>query len=539
LGSEEKRFVIQICQMLQGSPLGIELASNWLRVLNVEEVALEIQKSMDFLTLNQPNIPVRHRSIRAVFEYSWALLTEEEQLALKCLSVFTGGFRKEAAEQIGSINLRTLLTLTNKSLLYRTPTGRFERHALIQEFSFEKLLQDQNLYSNQQTQHGLYFFDFLESRLLGSSSDQQYLEEIEADLENIRSAVEWAIIHARADQLVRSSDLVVFFDRKVRFLEGTVLFAKIIESLSDQILGHHHALAKAMVDRAWLEQRLGQMNKAQELATRAEELLQTAHPDTLLTRLKALNTLANIASATGDYNSAKKHIEMVLDLSVQAQQPTRIASALQNLAGIQEQLGLYSQAVDYGLQALKAYNDLDDQNGAMIALYTIGRIQDSMGFPTKAQVHLREALKAAKEMQNFSIQPYIYNNLAYVLFEQNQYLEAVELCQEALLHLQRYENDLAKISVLATLGRIYTAQKQFNEAQKVIEESLALAHSKNQKPRLLEAQTYLADLRLQQGKLSEAKKILQSVLLATELDNWTKQEALLLLEKTQQLELVT
>jgi predicted ATPase len=142
LESEDKPFVIEICQMLQGSPLAIELASNWLRVLSLPEVASEIRKSLDFLSLNQPELATRHRSIRAVFDSSWVLLTEEQKLVLSKLSLLRGGFTIESAARVANATPRLLLGLVSKSLIGRFET-RFVMHETVRQYAAEYLEPDQ------------------------------------------------------------------------------------------------------------------------------------------------------------------------------------------------------------------------------------------------------------------------------------------------------------------------------------------------------------------------------------------------------------
>src|SRR5260221_4176792 len=81
-------------------PLGIELAATWLRVMPCEQIAAQIERGLDFLTTPLRNVPERHRSLRAVFDQSWALLSEPERSVLIRLSNFRGGFDVEAAEQV-------------------------------------------------------------------------------------------------------------------------------------------------------------------------------------------------------------------------------------------------------------------------------------------------------------------------------------------------------------------------------------------------------------------------------------------------------
>jgi predicted ATPase len=133
-------YVARICRMVQGTPLGILLAAAWLEALSPGEIAQEISRSLDFLESQMHDLPERQRSLRAVFEYSWNLLADEERALFAQLAVFRGGFTREAVQQITGTNLRTLTVMVNKSLLRRdNVSGRYEIHELLRQYAEEKL----------------------------------------------------------------------------------------------------------------------------------------------------------------------------------------------------------------------------------------------------------------------------------------------------------------------------------------------------------------------------------------------------------------
>ncbi|MDX1993999.1 MAG: LuxR C-terminal-related transcriptional regulator [bacterium] len=136
---ENRACVLQICRLVEGVPLAIELAAAWLRTLTCEDVAREIQRNVDFLASNQRDVEERHRSIRAVFEYAWNLLTDEEQKVFRRLSVFQGGFGRSAAEQVAGASIQVLSELVSKSLLQQNEEGLFEIHGLLRRHAEHKL----------------------------------------------------------------------------------------------------------------------------------------------------------------------------------------------------------------------------------------------------------------------------------------------------------------------------------------------------------------------------------------------------------------
>nr|HMQ55534.1 helix-turn-helix domain-containing protein [Anaerolineae bacterium] len=111
LTAETKPAVVRICRLLAGLPLGLELAAAWVRTLSCQEIAQEIERGLDFLAASTRDMPERHRSIKAVFDHSWKLLSAAEQRVLRQLSVFRGGFRREAAEAVAGATLPILAIL--------------------------------------------------------------------------------------------------------------------------------------------------------------------------------------------------------------------------------------------------------------------------------------------------------------------------------------------------------------------------------------------------------------------------------------------
>lgn len=133
------KCVAHICALVQGVPLAIELAATWLKTLTCEDVAREIRQNIDFLATTQRDIEARHRSIQAVFEYAWNLLTPEEQGVFRRLSVFRGGFGLAAAQQVAGASALTLSELVGKSLLQYNAAGLYEIHNLLRQYAERKL----------------------------------------------------------------------------------------------------------------------------------------------------------------------------------------------------------------------------------------------------------------------------------------------------------------------------------------------------------------------------------------------------------------
>ena len=130
---------MRICQLVERMPLGIELAAAWVRVLSCREIAHEIERGAGLLSTSTRDAPARHRSMEAVFDHSWQLLTQEERQVLRRLSIFRGGFQRESAETVAGSGLPLLSALAAKSLLRRASSGRYHLHELIRQYAVARL----------------------------------------------------------------------------------------------------------------------------------------------------------------------------------------------------------------------------------------------------------------------------------------------------------------------------------------------------------------------------------------------------------------
>lgn len=195
--------VIRICQLVEGVPLGLELAASWLRVLTCAEVAREIEHGLDFLTTSLQNVPERHRSLRTVFDYSWNLLEPQEQALFRRLSVFRGGFDREAASQVVGMSLLMLAGLADKSLLWRNAQGRYEMHDLLRQYADEQLRANMDEYEQAHDAHCRYYAQLLsqhQAELTGEEAPTT-LHALQAERENMRAAWDWAISQRRVAEV--------------------------------------------------------------------------------------------------------------------------------------------------------------------------------------------------------------------------------------------------------------------------------------------------------------------------------------------------
>ena len=123
-------------------PLAIELAASWMRALPCDEVADEVARGLDMLTTHARDIEPRHHSMRAALDRSWGLMAPDEQAVLVRLSVFRGGFSRDAAATVAGASSALLSALVDKSMIRREAGGRYSMHELIRQYAREQVEPD-------------------------------------------------------------------------------------------------------------------------------------------------------------------------------------------------------------------------------------------------------------------------------------------------------------------------------------------------------------------------------------------------------------
>ncbi|MCB0106767.1 MAG: NACHT domain-containing protein, partial [Caldilineaceae bacterium] len=191
----DRDAVVTICQLVAGSPLAIELAAGWLPVLSYQAIRDALQQGLDILASIEEEGSNRHRSMRATVAYSWQLATTTEQLTLRQLAVFQGGFLPALAQAVANAAPAMLRVLTDKSWLHRTTTGRIELHELIRQFCVEKLADGALDRSRVYHRHAQAYATFLQVREVALIDQRQLtaVQEIAAEWANIRTAWNYAV----------------------------------------------------------------------------------------------------------------------------------------------------------------------------------------------------------------------------------------------------------------------------------------------------------------------------------------------------------
>lgn len=377
---QDRQPVARLCSLVEGLPLAIELAASWVPALTCAEIAAEIERSLDFLATAYRDGPARHQSMRAVFDHSWHMLSDDERAVFRRLSVFRQGFRPVASERVVGASLPALATLVSKSLLRSSGSGRFEIHELLRQYAEDKLADDPEEERQTRDRHAAYFADLLSTRgehLRGHEQDAA-LAELSKEIENVRAAWFWASERARTDDIAKSADcLWLFYEMTGRYEEGEDAFGRAVAALeaahapdrADTRL-FSLALGRSLLGQAALLIRLGNNDRARQFLERCIKLFRAADAQRDLGL--ALNVLAVIAHALRDYREEQHLLRESLVLFAAAGDRWGLAYSLNDLGMVTGLLGKHSEASHLHQESLTISSQLGDKRGMAFALNNLG-----------------------------------------------------------------------------------------------------------------------------------------------------------------------
>lgn len=396
------RHAARVARLVQGMPLAVVLAARWAEMLSLDDIAEEIARSLDFLDTTMRDIPARQRSVRAVFESSWSQLSTASRDAFARLTVFRGGFTRHAAQEVAGADLRTLLRLVRKSFLSAARRDRYQIHELLRQYG-EEQLEASGRARQVCDAHSAYYLHFLGIREQDIKGKRQAeaLREIEADMQNIRRAWNWALRHGQRSSIDQGLEtLHLFCDIRGRYQEGKELFASARQALApasgkagDQLWGRivtRHGFLQVLVpadaQKVFSELELG-MEIAKRHANHYEIAVATqalATFSTVMSRddlhgedlsrqasqmfeelgdpffqARALVNLGISAAAGSDMAVFGDTIYKAVQIARNAGDIVDVSLCLANLTEYAIGMGLYDSARAYGEEAIELASDLD------------------------------------------------------------------------------------------------------------------------------------------------------------------------------------
>jgi len=509
--------IARICELVVGMPLAIELAAAWIRVLSVKDIVRELRKDTDFLVTNEHNVPMRHRSLSAVFDHSWNLLNEAERSALLGLAVFRGGFQREIAEQVAGASTELLSSLVDKSLLRRTAAGRFELHQLLRQYLARRLKEQPALEHAVLGNFCQYYADFLHQRekYLRAGRQKEILTEISEEIDNVRAAWQWSIERSRWDLIERCGESVFFFyDLRSLVQEGAELFAAAAERLVEAARVGHAAddrlLGWLLARQARLLHRLGRLDQARTLYQQSLDLHARlgARRDSAFAR----TYLGDLNWMTGNYDAAYQLLRDSVEICTISGDGYLLGRTLNSLGIVASIRGDYTTAGELYRNSLAIQREIGDRIGQSLVLNNLGGIAFLRREYERAKYLYEESLTIQTEIDDRRGEAMVLTNLADVALASGNKLDAKWFLQWSLT-IRRETGDLVgSVYTLNSLGETTSALSQPAEAMAYYLEALAAALETQAAPLTLSVLVSIAACWQRQGQVEPALELLAFVL---------------------------
>jgi predicted ATPase len=325
---EELRAIVRICRISEGMPLALELAAAAAREQSCMMLAALLEQGQAHLTARLRDLPERHRTLAAVFEHSWRLLSSSEQNVLAALSVFRGGFEAAAAQAVASATPAILAALIDKSWLRRHPSGRYDIHELVRQYASQQLAASGEFAVVQQ-RYATYFFQWAEEAQTGMMGGQptEWMIRIEQDIDNLRAVLKWLTLHALEDGLSMVVNLHWLWQSRRYLQEGGDWYALM---LAQDAPVASIVRADAYDSAGLLAIMANQIDQAEALLTQSLALLQQLDPvDPQVAEVWAsvLNHLGVVSIYHGDYHQAVQLCHQGLAIAQQCGSRGRASSA--------------------------------------------------------------------------------------------------------------------------------------------------------------------------------------------------------------------
>ena len=520
--------IARLCRLVEGMPLAVELAASWIKVMSCDEIVAEIERNLDFLATRLRDVPDRHRSVRAVFEESWSLLSEEERDVFMRLSVFRGTFGRAAAERVAGASLPLLSTLVDKSLLKPLPESRYEAHELLRQYALEKLAESPEDVARAHDSHCAYYSDFLRERLPDILGGRQVeaSAEIEAELDNIRAAWQWAAEHVKTEQLRESvCPLSQCWQFKSRYAEAATALAGAVRSLEDQgaTAEIELTLAAVLVELAWFHIRLGRVEEAVDALKRCEEIYdRRGAPPVPGFATDPRLALGVVATVKGEYAEAARLGEDALRTSETQKNAGNQELANYVLARAAFLQGEHRAAQGYAQRASDIATEIGDRWFLAYCLIELGNVACALGDLAAARQHYRAGHDLRREFADPEGMAIALTYLGDVALREEKHAEALLLYQQAISIYRDVHDKGGLACSLCGLAKAAVVLGEYEAARNSFRESLEVAVAIRHVPQVLAIITGVGEMLLRSGETQGGLDLLVPALHHPASDHQTK-----------------
>jgi tetratricopeptide (TPR) repeat protein len=484
--SAEWPEVVGICRLLDGMPLGIELAATWVSMMPSAEIVQELAHGLDLLSTTLHDVPARHKSLEAVFDHSWQLLSEPERAVFKKLSVFRGGFDRLAAEQVAGASLSTLAGLVNKSLLWVVSPGRYDMLEPLKQYAAAKLAETPAEDDGVRDRHRDYFASILkrwEIDIMGDEAQRRAFVEITADLDNIRSSWGRAADQGNLEAITNGYKcLWAYYEIRGWFQEGDEAFEKAVDGIAgtygdlDELPEENRTvLGQVLVRQAWCCWRLGLHRKSVQVLRRSLACFRHEAPDTRGEVGLALSQLGMNELIIGNYDEAKSLLQQSLAIGGEIGDWFITEMSLNALSYVARSLGEYSEAAKLCHESIALCRQVSDRRGEVFMVNHLAWVANARGDPVEARRWLQEAFAFHRETNDKTLLAESLAQLGAAAYLEGAYAEAKQRYLESI-EISKETGERWRIGpALTGLGYTTTALGDYEASGRYVRKALQTA----------------------------------------------------------------
>jgi predicted ATPase/class 3 adenylate cyclase/predicted negative regulator of RcsB-dependent stress response len=520
LTKDNASSVAQICSRLDGIPLAIELAAARVRALSVEQIAARLVDRFHLLMGGSRTALPRQQTLRAMIDWSFNLLSEQEKQLFRRLAVFVGGWTLEAAEQVcvqerSELDILELLThLVDKSLVNMEESAEDVRYRMLEttrQYAREMLMmsEETRIYRDQHLEYFLKYAETAQLELRGRKQ-AEWMSLLETEHDNLRAALEWSQGTRPELGLRIAVALIDFWDThghltearrwletmlqktahldpspaRVDALLGAMAFAirQTDLEISRKLLEDGLALARAIDYNAGIARGLmargvvaeyfeGDFEKAEEYYNAGLDIYRRTGDNLAIGQ--ALGPLASCALKRYEFSHAEKLYRESLSLFREVENEREIAGALENLAEVALERRNYTDAHSLAEESLSLYRKLEDKHGIATALRALGVAAHNQKNLELARSSCEQSDEIFRELGDRGCLILSLAALARQLQHLGELQRAFDIIQEARKILDGVEKELVATNVFDVFGRIAFATGNLSEAQRQFRDGLA------------------------------------------------------------------
>lgn len=501
----DTQLVTPLHEILGGVPLAVELAIGWLNVLSFEELQAEILQNQGVLQATRQDMPARHANLNAIFSYLWSLLTPELMTTLQKLTIFEGGFERQAAQTVTKISLPALSALLQRALLVNQG-GRYRMLNPLRAFILVTYTPEPDI----QRRHSLYYGDWMQRQVIHGRDQKKILQAIAIELPNILTGWQWAIQHYVLDTVIHySRNLFSFFEVQGRFEEALPHFEKAVQAFQRSNLYYHsEAYGLLLANQGSLLAHQGNFGVAHQLFKESHAIFTGGNHWREVGQV--LNYLGLIAMMRGQHTEANAYFDESLAIYQELADELGTAKVLNNIGILLNRQAKYQEAIPHLGQALQIYRQIGDerllaytQNNMANALVGLGKLEEAIPFYQESYEHklnLGDEWGVACAL----------TNLGDIAHQKDRNHQAQELFQACLQICRRIGKKDGMVTSLKNLAMIARHEQEPETANGYLREALYLAAQVEIPSLLLEVLLELAALHVKEHR-DQAIRLLQLV----------------------------